>query len=539
MNTTELFSFFDKNDGFYIEKYEVSSIPFRVLCTSLRNIVLLLIETESELGQEIGNRIRILVSEYLTVPIPFTSSLTETLQELFPDVEMVRRLWGSDLAAYSVAAINSSIELQEQGNLLRKSTLDTIDSLLSSKESFKIFCHRRAREYFDLYDETQSNEDLNDEHFLYTLRDYNSSDPFDTLIKVGPMRTKGWGSAPDALITSPRFKKLIQITWRGSLDENGFGYDPVSLLRDEDPLKEGARVFPNHRNISRANWQSQTNQVGDNYEDAGVWIPGEDDLQILTNSQSNDGRRSAILAQVDDLHGILYPPLSQILSYDNDFIGNKPFSKRLLNETLLEGMFIIHFTVDDVDLGGIHAKHGRYSELWKDKLNKRWRNEPEKLLQHLKEKGLELLYMRTAIRNWCEPPSSVIHAPQRSEHFRILWEVLDVESESIQVEKTNSIPIWAMAWKEIRRSRGEAIQTGYHEHEIVEEHLIEILENLLPEIKQHASRGIGFRITLPVEFGIQGECYFYRVQGIEEHFTVPESEFKIIRELSLIDQWRN
>jgi len=52
--------------------------------------------------------------------------------------------------------------------------------------------------------------------------------PFEVLIKMGPLRSKGWGSAPDAIVSAPRFGTLVQIVWAGCADEDDFGYDPVA-----------------------------------------------------------------------------------------------------------------------------------------------------------------------------------------------------------------------------------------------------------------------------------------------------------------------
>ena len=46
-------------------------------------------------------------------------------------------------------------------------------------------------------------------------------------MKVGPLRARGWRSAPDAIVTAPRFRTLAQLVWSGSIDDSDFGYDPV------------------------------------------------------------------------------------------------------------------------------------------------------------------------------------------------------------------------------------------------------------------------------------------------------------------------
>ena len=36
--------------------------------------------------------------------------------------------------------------------------------------------------------------------FLHSVRDYNNTPPFGALLKVGPLRSAGWGAVPDAVI---------------------------------------------------------------------------------------------------------------------------------------------------------------------------------------------------------------------------------------------------------------------------------------------------------------------------------------------------
>ena len=61
-------------------------------------------------------------------------------------------------------------------------------------------------------------------------KDYREVEPFDVLVKVGPLRSKGWGSAPDATLSAPRFAKMVQIVWSGCGDEDDFGYDPAGII---------------------------------------------------------------------------------------------------------------------------------------------------------------------------------------------------------------------------------------------------------------------------------------------------------------------
>jgi hypothetical protein len=97
---------------------------------------------------------------------------------------------------------------------------------------------------------------------------------------------------------------------------------------------------------------------------------------------------------------------------------------------------------------------------------------------------------------------------------------------------------WQRAWSEVRHSRGEAIQAGLEEHEIVDEQLLELARQMLPEIRMNASTGSGFRLPTPAGCELHGNLLFLPVLGIEEGFTVPTSELEVVLELREADQWR-
>ena len=64
--------------------------------------------------------------------------------------------------------------------------------------------------------------------YLHTLKDYKVSEIHDTLIKVGPLRSFGWGSVPDAILSAPHYSTMLHFIWSGSRDEDSFGFDPIA-----------------------------------------------------------------------------------------------------------------------------------------------------------------------------------------------------------------------------------------------------------------------------------------------------------------------
>jgi hypothetical protein len=143
------------------------------------------------------------------------------------------------------------------------------------------------------------------------------------------------------------------------------------------------------------------------------------------------------------------------------------------------------------------------------------------------------------VKHWSKPASTVIHAPQQRRHFEILIKVLGISHDvTSRSSRALSRPWWEYAWSEIGRARGEAIQTGMQEHEIIDEQLFLVLQELLPEIKRQAQAQDEFRIAIPDDRPLEGIVTFYKVRSVEEGFLVPETILKTICDLDRIEQWR-
>jgi hypothetical protein len=123
-------------------------------------------------------------------------------------------------------------------------------------------------------------------------------------------------------------------------------------------------------------------------------------------------------------------------------------------------------------------------------------------------------------------------------HFQILIDALAIDPAITQPTGVNSRSWWQRAWDEIRVTRGEAIQTGLQEHEIVEQRALEFLKSILPELRKRAMTGEGFRYQIPLGGDLKGAFVFFKVLRIEEGFLVPETEMKVVRDLNTIEQWR-
>jgi hypothetical protein len=533
---SRVFNFLQSHESFAVERYELASTAFGSLRRSVRQIVQRFRESEDQEALNISERLRALLSELLTVPVPLDRAIRDNVMDVLGQGGDVEGRWGSDIRRLYAAALRATEDLQAEENPMRQLLREIIRGLRSRERMFKVYCHRRARSHFETLLIDSADQPLPADVFLHSVKDYRETEPFNVLLKVGPLRARGWGSAPDALTNAPRFDTLVQVLWSGCSDEPDFGYDPTDPgLSRTDSRDDRANSAGMNGNRETVKWRVRVTRSG---EDMGPRSgPEVDELQLFREMDRLQDKRFATLLQIDDLSGILYPPRSRLLSLDPDPSASVPIDHRIPGEALLEGIFLIRPLLYDASLGPVQAEHGRYSQVWKARLAQAWQSGSFGLIESLRAAGLNLLHLDAAIRHWCRPPSTVIHAPQQARHFQILLTVLGIgEGESGQSSRTT--PWWQLAWNEVRRSRGEAISAAFEVHGIVEEKLLAILNQQLPAIRRQASEGRDFRVIMPAGSELSGEVAFHKVRDIEEGFAAPQNELRVVRELTLIDQWR-
>lgn len=486
-------------------------------------------EVDEDDSQEIADRLRFVLSAWLTVPVLFDNEVLDTVMAL-GESEAVETRWGREIRASYDLACSAATAIQRIENPARIQVRETIRHLRVSGLTWRIYCHRSASTHFaTIFQE----EPLAADSFLYSVKDYREAKPFDALVKVGPLRSRGWGSVPDAILNAPRFEKLVQIVWAGCADEDDFGYDPLRALGA--PAAQAA----DQRGISRASsWTRSVVQVGDSSFDSTASGPDLDELRFFYELARASEMRRAALVQIDDDDGILFLPHSQVATFDPSPNAEEPIGYKLPAETLTEGMFLIWPILGAADLGVLQAGEGHYSRIWKERLRNQFRHTPSELLRDLRAAGIDLRNLRSCVRQWCRPPSTVIHAPQQKHHFERLIRVLGIDHSVSEGSRALSRPWWEYAWGEIGHARGEAIQSGMQEHNIIDEQLFVILNDLLPDIQNHASSENVFQIEIPANRPLQGAVRFYPVRSVEEGFLVPDTILKTIYDLDSIEQWR-
>lgn len=527
---SRVFSFLRQLPTCSIEKHEMYSGAFSELRRSFRGIVVRLNEDTDDESREISERLRSLLSEWLTVPVSFDHSILEPIAAL-GDADAVEARWGHEVrTAYDRAGAAARL-LRRAENPVRTEVRDAAQQLRRLGSIWRIYCHRRARTHFE---SIFADDPLPPGVFLHSVKDYREAEPFDCLIKVGALRSRGWGSTPDAIISAPRFGKMVQIVWSGCHDEDDFGYDPAGIVGSSEPAPTGAA---DPGGAPAIHWRRDVLKVGGAADIATATLD-DDDLKFFQALDRATTVRRATLVEIDSDAGILYPPHSEVPTFDPSPHADTPIGHRLPGETLSEGMFLIWPLLGEVDFGPAHTGDGLYSAIWKERLREEMRLAPNDLMRRLRAAGIELRNLHSRVRHWCRRPSSVIHAPQQRQHFEVLVRVLGIDHDFAPPARTIRHPWWEYAWREIGHSRGEAIQTGMQEQGIVDEQLVLILNDLLPEIRRRAGASPTFGLELPPEGGLTGAVRFWQVRSIEGGFLVPETMLKVICDLDRAEQWR-
>ena len=419
MSTTasQLFDFLNEHQSFGWERHEIASAAFADLRYSIRSIVVSLSQSDDYDALESIGRLRTVLSKWLTMPVRFDDAMLRALQEMGEPTEVEAR-WGRDIRGHYEDAVVSADELTALENPLRAKLADLIRRASATGQTLRIFCHRRAREHFESLQSDYGHLSLSQDVFVHSVVQYGKLEPFNQLLKVGPLRSQGWGAAPDALVTAPRFDTLVQVVWSGCGNEPGFGYDPVI-----SPSHGSSNTSATHGSSDTGGglrWTEQKIQARDDTVGRQGPIQDADDLEIFTQLRKPSETEPATLVQIDEDHGILYPLHSshlKVLGLDPDTCNTQWC---LPGKTLIEGMYLVLPVMNDVRLAGPQAEDGCFSHIWKSKLRSEFSRDPEGLLKRLRDAGLQLSGLRSCITHWCKNATTVIHAPQQKQHFEIL-----------------------------------------------------------------------------------------------------------------------
>lgn len=525
VTATQIFAFLDAHPRCSMIRHEVWSSDFAQLRRDLQKIAFGFLDSEDAGGLDLARRLRAVISGWLTMPVQFNSAVIEAIT-ILGAAEGFERQWGRDLrlAYESAQAAAGRLTLAESPTRCELGTV--LRQLKAGHTSFRIYCHRRAAEHFESLTLEAAERELCAADFLHSGEDFRMAAPFDVLVKFGPLRSRGWGSLPDAVLSAPRFQELVQVVWSGCGDEPDFGYDPAS----------GSDGVPADR--AHPSWDRSSRLVtnGEHAPEPDQVPP--DELKLFATFRAGGGElRKSILIQLDDDYGMLLGRHARVLSLDPE-AASEGVEHRAACLSLVQRRYLIRPVVADPDLGETNVGDGRYSRIWKEALRGRFELDPDGLCRNLRNAGISLLGLSNCIQHWCRPASTVIHAPQQRRHFEILINELGMNADADGGGARPGATFWKAAWREIAHSRGEAIQSGMTEHEVIEEQVIGMLSSLKAEVRQGLKAGRSFDIAIPPGHALEGTIRFLRIVALDEGYEAPDHILGTIFELKELEQWR-
>lgn len=517
-------------------RIDVASPAFAVLRKNVRRLVEIVSEDQASIASAEGMQYSLL--QWLSVPMPFTEfDLSPILALGTPGTVALR--WGEDAHRCLVEASLAFAEIRTSENPLRVAVQDALLDAAASRNSLQIYCHRTARAHFESLEHWKDIIDLATVDFLGSPRDYRASAPFDTLLKVGPLRTRGFSSIPGAVINAPRFRKLIQVAWLGTPDQPGFGVDPI--IERWECHEEGtvAREAPDHESRSIVAYTRQTLVVGDTRMRSLTDFTDVDDFSAERGSRSARAGtlRKAMLLYLGNGLGCLQAPHADIICLHRE--GAKVTASRTEPTNIDDRItHLVDPALQQVDLGTVQSSHGRFAPQWKARLREEYYRNPIALLDGLRRGGIALVNLDSRVREWLELSGSVIHSPQQRRHFEILIHVLGIEGDPISYPRGRRLSWSAAAWTEIAHSRGVAIQHGAERNEIITEELEILLNNEGTTFADQVKPGESFTWQIPSGRSLTGHIRLHAIHEVEDGYRCPEQILKTIEPIEKLLPWR-
>ena len=232
--------------------------------------------------------------ELLTSPRPFDDQLLDLVKGVVVEPQRFGRVYGEDLLHMYTVMIEACRKMCLEGNPLIKELSNFLRDQAVEKRDVRIFCHKNAKDYFSSLVGEVSVNLASDTPFLHTLKQYTQAGIFDDLIKVGPLRSRGWGAIPDAVLTARHYRRLVQFVWSGCLDEEDFGFDPVYEFKTMQ-LSVGEHGRDNNGLLHRWKTSSIKKQYAQKF--SGELIEEIDDIKDLPARSRGDEAQPAVLIE--------------------------------------------------------------------------------------------------------------------------------------------------------------------------------------------------------------------------------------------------
>lgn len=495
-------------------------------------------ETNDEDDIDFASSLSVYRNRLLTEPVEFrvySKEVLKLLSTLYAPQHYSERFY------QDFKQLTANLEaIADKDNPLHDVIAQDIEESAAGDSKMRIWCYAQSKRLYQEIARQSLNYELDDDWFVHSVSMYSGQRPFDELLLVGPMRSRGWNRLPDAVVSAPRFQTIKQIVWDGMIDDPELGYDPVlGIQRQRQSQTQKSAVSSTKApgestgspfagaftsSVQRLGHKSSTENRFE-VEDELVWTRRSEDEERLTR---------AVAISLSDGSHVFWAPRTGLLSYnpnDQDY----PVAARSSMVDLAAGMYAIvevealrdRETPDD-----IYAS--RYTDVWRAKLKERIDGGPKDLLRKLRMRGLNLKTLSTRIHLWADED-----APRKYEHFAIL--VNELGLTSFDPEKNYPRPGFQFALKAFRvisAGWGRAISHGREVADRIEGKRIEALNVVSAQLHDLARDADTFVYELAIGHEADGILEFDRITAIEHGFIVPNEcmQYKIDR--LEVDKWR-
>ena len=504
---------------YLFNKVGVDFLPVAELRRCLREMAYNL-DRDDERQGALYRAIFALASEIQVSPLNFDEQFCIKFDGMFDGGVADEATWGRGISERFSVAKSIAYDLMGELNPLVVELIKGMRASASSSRSFAVSCASRDR---DVVKHIMQEAGVTEAPIVCSDADFSLLPIVDTMFRLGPLLSWGRGVAPAAILSAPRFGTLTQFVWAGTSDEPGFGDDPLNEFE-----RTSARLFS-----QVVNWEIRSSTEIVAWEKpilqpvSSMGHVPDNDFEVFRRDRGE--LRAAVMIRIDSRLGVLLPPASTVVSYDP---GRGKDDQPVVMQAaggLKPGQYLAY--VKQVGEGDAHSNNvtEERSTHWKSALSAAIASDPEALKQRLESAGIRISSLAQRMRYWAEAPSTVIHAPQSEEHFRILCDVLGL---SLMPDGGRFQEFWRLAWDDIRLSRGEAISAGVDRNEAFDRHLLLVLEQRLKEIPPFQINGERVVLELPsIREGEVMKVELYQVQSLEEGFRAPITALKSIREV--------
>ena len=418
------------------------------------------------------------------------------------DKALVTRKWGEGVSQKIEKIREIIFDYNLEGSLLNTEFISTYLDIYEEfgPEKIKIFCRSNERNiYIKMFEGLL---DLENRDFITNITEYRQSPFLEALFSFGPFWAYNFAPIPESIVFSPIYNRLIRFTWRGINDEIGFGCDPID---------------PKHNYLDLMELEVHTlideNVVGSyisNYE-----IP-EDIPLFLPNDETSSLFTPCVLIELPEDTAMLFRPGSELTVYSKEF---KEVKTSLASQLVIGEFLVIHDVKAGLGGATIDVSSAPLAQVWKRALRENYEFSPSLFIQRITSAGLKLKSLANRTEAWIELGDTVISAPQRKEHFKIL--INEVLGKEILVNKAEKIIWWQRAWAEVETSRDNARKHGAVKHSIINDQVISILSNNIERLECEMSEEEIAKENFAQSTDLNGYIYIKKIISKSSNYSAP------------------